>query len=81
LIVKFLLAAAMAFFVLAPSSVFAANQTWSKTGAVNGNWRAIIFPRVISGSICAHVGAFIAQAETPWWQCKLLRGGIMQCDD
>ena len=77
LIVKFLLAAAMAFFGLASSSLFAANQTRSNTGTVSGNWSAIPAPRVISGSICAHVGPFIAQAETPWWQCKLLKGGIM----
>jgi hypothetical protein len=45
------------------------------------NWTAIPAPRVISGSICADVGAFIAQAETPWWQRKPLKGGIMGCDE
>ena len=32
------LAAAMAIFGLAPSRVFAANQTWTNTGSVCGNW-------------------------------------------
>ena len=81
LIVKFLLAAAMAFFVLAPSSVFAANQTWSKTGAVNGNWRAIIFPRVISSSTCADVGSLIVPAGGAWLKFKLLKGRKMLRDD
>jgi hypothetical protein len=37
LFVQFL-AAAMVLFVLAPSSVFAANQTWTNNGSVSANW-------------------------------------------
>lgn len=57
LLVKFL-AADMAVFVLAPSNVFAANQTWSNTGTVSGNWSAIPVPRVTSGSTTNDVATF-----------------------
>jgi hypothetical protein len=63
------------------SRVFAANQTWSNTCAVSGNWSAIPFHRVISGSSCADVGSLIVPARSAWRKFKLLKGRKMLRDD
>jgi autotransporter-associated beta strand protein len=64
------LAAAMSVFVLAPSGVFAANQTWSNTGTVSGNWSETsnwggnVAPGATSGTASTDVATFNTAAGT-----------------
>jgi autotransporter-associated beta strand protein len=64
------LAAAMAVFVLAPPSVFAASQTWSNTGTVSANWSetsnwgGATAPGATSGSASTDVATFNTAAGT-----------------
>jgi autotransporter-associated beta strand protein len=64
------LAAAMSVFVLAPSGVFAANQTWSNTGSVSGNWSETsnwggnVAPGATSGTASTDVATFNTSSGT-----------------
>ena len=72
LLVRFL-AAAMAVFVLAASSVFAASQTWDGGSTVNGTWSTAAnwvgdptAPGATSGSSSTDVATFNSAIANTW---------------
>jgi hypothetical protein len=78
-----LLAAMAAVFVLAamPTASAQSGNWTNNASSTSGNWRAIIFPRVISSSTCADVGSLIVPAGAAWRKFKLLKGRKMLRDD